>query len=689
MNARFHLRSHPALLVTALASLGVANHAKGQTVYQWNGTTDSSWGTSANWTTPPGVGATASSTDSRLNVYNGAGQLLVYSASEGSTVYANTAGRGLVISSAGGSLAGSMEITGGSFSTLGSTQSDVIGNFQNGTLTISGTGSFTGSAAGTVVGLNSGGGTSTFTIGGSSSATVTTLQLSAATTVVNLDGGALTANQIVDVNNAGLTGNSNTTFNFNGGTLTAGPGAVTAFLTGLSNAYVKAGGAKIDTNGKDITIGQALLRDAALGVSPDGGLTKSGSGTLTLSSSHTYTGATTVSAGTLLVTGGSMAPASPLSVASGATFQSNVNNTWGANSALIGPWTIAGTFRTNSNGNAQTMPTNVTLNGGTLGNNGLDYAVYGNFLNGGGTTITANGTGNSIAARVGMFSGLTVHAPLAGDELTVSGVLGANLAGGNSGGLTKTGAGTLTLSGVNSYVGNTTVSNGSLVLAAGSRLRFVVTDAPATNAVGGSGSATFQGAFQIDTTAVSGTTGHVWQLVDRSALNGESFDDATFSVVGFTDPENDGTWVMSDAKGDWTFSETTGELTLDIGSDYDDWTTANGVLGGENDDDDSDGLSNFEEYAFGLLPNNGTSVNPILVPFDKGSGNFTYQRRKISLSDLTSYKILTSTDLVTWEEDATAGQIATDIPATDNESVVVTLTTPPTAAKFFVRVSAE
>jgi autotransporter-associated beta strand protein len=701
MNARFHFRSQPALLVTALASLGVANHSKGQTVYQWNGTTNSSWGTSANWTTPPGVGATASSTDSRLNVYNGAGQPLVYSGSEGSTIYANTAGRGLVISFAGGSLTGSMEITGGSFSTLGSTQADVIGNFQNGILAISGTGSFTGAASfaggavgttagGTMVGLNSSGGTSILNIRDNGSATLSTLYLAAATATVNLDGGTVTANQVVDVDNSGAPGNSNTTFNFNGGILRAGSDAATAFLGGLRNAYVRAGGAKIDTNGKDITIGQALLRDTALGVNPDGGLTKSGGGTLTLSSSHTYTGATTVSAGTLLITGGSMAPASPLSVASGATFQSNVNNTWGNNSALIGPWTIAGTFRTNSNGNAQTMPTNVTLNGGTMGNNGLDYAVYGNFLNGGGTTLTANGTGNSIGARVGMFSGLTVQTPLAGDELTVSGVLGANLAGGNSGGLTKTGAGTLTLSGVNSYAGNTTVANGSLVLAAGSRLRFVVTDAPAANQVSGSGTAVFNGEFGIDTTAVSGAAGHIWQLVDRAALTGESFDDATFSVVGFADPENDGVWTMSDAKGDWSFSEATGELTLDIGSDYDGWATANGIVGGENDDDDSDGLSNFEEYAFGLDPTGGSSANPIASPLDKGTGKFSYTRRDSGLTDL-NYTVWFSEDLLNWTQDTGAAE-GTPVLSGEVETVEVTLSAlpgSPLPAKLFVQMRAN
>ena len=97
-------------------------------------------------------------------------------------------------------------------------------------------------------------------------------------------------------------GNSNTTFNFNGGTLKAGASSTT-FMTGLTNAFVKSGGAKINTNGKDITIGQALFHDTALGGTADGGLTKSGGGILTLSNTNTYTGATTVSNGTLKVSG--------------------------------------------------------------------------------------------------------------------------------------------------------------------------------------------------------------------------------------------------------------------------------------------------------------------------------------------------------------------------------------------------
>ena len=112
----------------------------------------------------------------------------------------------------------------------------------------------------------------------------------AAAAPTTLGGGTLTAGQI---RRRGAS-----TFNFNGGLLRAGSGANSNLISGLTNAYVQSGGANIDTNGQNITIAQPLL-DGGGG----GGLTKFGSGTLTLTGSNAYTGATTVNAGRLILVG--------------------------------------------------------------------------------------------------------------------------------------------------------------------------------------------------------------------------------------------------------------------------------------------------------------------------------------------------------------------------------------------------
>lgn len=108
-------------------------------------------------------------------------------------------------------------------------------------------------------------------------------------------------------------------------------------------------------------------------------------------------------------------------------------------------------------------------------------------------------------------------------------------------------------------------------------------------------------------------------------------------------------------------------------------------------DPDGDGMTNFEEYAFGLKPNDGASVNPILVPLSRTAGTFTYSRRDNALTGLT-YKVWTSPDLVVWTEDA--GAIQDDSAGPDGqgvEPVVVTLSgaKPPAADRLFVRVSVE
>jgi autotransporter-associated beta strand protein len=109
-------------------------------------------------------------------------------------------------------------------------------------------------------------------------------------------------------------------FTLNGGTLAVsgvgniGGASLDNYFAGLNRLYVDAGGAVIDTAGYRATVTQTVERVAAT----SGGLTKLGSGTLTLAAPCQYVGETTVSAGTLALA--STTASSGLNVADGATF---------------------------------------------------------------------------------------------------------------------------------------------------------------------------------------------------------------------------------------------------------------------------------------------------------------------------------------------------------------------------------
>jgi autotransporter-associated beta strand protein len=171
-----------------------------------------------------------------------------------------------------------------------------------------------------------------------------------------LNGGLLGVSEI----NCGVDG-ANGTFYFNGGTLRAAADNAN-FFHGLGTAYVQAGGAIFDSQAFSVTVAQAL-NDSG------GGLTKNGTGTLTLTGANNYTGPTMVNAGTLVVQTDSSASGN-YTVASGAQLRVKVhsaNAQLNVANATFNSSTPAAGFDLGNFGNPASAPLNVT---GTLAVNG-------------------------------------------------------------------------------------------------------------------------------------------------------------------------------------------------------------------------------------------------------------------------------------------------------------------------------
>jgi MYXO-CTERM domain-containing protein len=279
-----------------------------------------------------------------------------------------------------------LNVTGGTFSVLtsGSAPADVnsiVGQNAAGTSTVNVNGGnyviggITGYALGNNVATATGvltvtSGTATITAGSAvlqNSRNFIAMGRDGATGIINLNGGTLaTGRQFVrDGSGGGAAGSGTATFNFNGGTLqaqanqTSGNGWFETATTGnfqVVTTVVKAGGANIDTNGFNTNINTVLAHDSGLGATLDGGLTKRGSGILTLGGASTYTGATLISAGTLALASTGSIASTQITNASGATFDVSAVSgyTLGSGKTLTNNGTMNGSF---------TVASGATLNG--------------------------------------------------------------------------------------------------------------------------------------------------------------------------------------------------------------------------------------------------------------------------------------------------------------------------------------
>ena len=134
-----------------------------------------------------------------------------------------------------------------------------------------------------------------------------------------------------------------------------------------------------------------------------------------------------------------------------------------------------------------------------------------------------------------------------------------------------------------------------------------------------------------------------------------------------------------------------------VATDYDTWLAGYPSITDPADklpgaDPDGDSLTNQQEYAFGLAPDNGASCNPITAPLDKATGKFSYTRRATPAVTGLTYTVWTSEDLATWTEDTTATTSQTVTGTTgDVQTVEATITgsLPLAQPKLFLQVRAE
>ena len=340
---------------------------------------------------------------------------------------------------------------------------------------------------------------------------------------------------------------------------------------------------------------------------------------------------------------------------------------------LTGSNTLTGTL---------TIDTGVPVRvGGVPGNTDVNQAGADNSGSLGAATVVNNGTltfsrkdAHTVANAISGTGALRVGIPSA-----------ANLG--------DTSTQTVTLTGVGTYTGSTTVNNGKLAVAAGGSITGSGVSVTAGAILSGSGAVgapvtaagTIAPGDTIGTLPVTGNTVLTGTLAvevdgtsaDKLAVTGDL--DLTGSALvvqpsgaGFTQPS----YVIAECTGvltglpaaptGYTVTANGGQVVLSATAGYDAWKTANAGGQGPELDFDGDGVPNGVEYFMGETGSTFTS-NPVPV-----NGKVTWPRE--SANPITSFKVQISETLAPGDwtditpphasiDESVAGEVSFTLPA--------------------------
>ncbi|MBN8457486.1 MAG: autotransporter-associated beta strand repeat-containing protein [Verrucomicrobia bacterium] len=451
----------------------------------------------------------------------------------------------------------------------------------------------------------------------------------------------------------------------------------------------------ITVNNQTATIGVQMLGNQ--------GLAKSGPGTLKLTGVCAYTGDTTVNGGALTLVS-SAAPSQAAQLASGkianagtVTFYRGAAGFTPVTASLSG----SGDFFVDGPGGGGLYDNRLAFRGTASDNTGTIHII-----NHGRLWVDATGVNSigdsavvnigptasfhiykSVAETIGGLdgsgevwgqdaAGFTATLIVGGGDRTASftGAVKENL---TKLAITKTGTGTQTLGGINSYTGATTVEGGTLAGSGAAGSDFTV-KVGATLAPGGSigtmetKALTFESGstLQVEIDSTSGTADKVVAHGDVT-LTGAT---ATFAEAGagifapgtklvvldYTGHTLSGTFSglaegASVAVGSNTFTihyADNSRITLSIPAGYSSWAETNAPGETMGDDHDQDGVANGIEYFMGLS-GSGFTGNPGL----DATGLISWQKGNDYTGTYgTDYVVQTSADLSTWD-DVPVGQV--------------------------------